>query len=98
MIASSSISVNMSVDSSTDTAGGSPASRVATWDGSSWGTLGTGFGTALYHDGRLCPHLEISQQPFQKGETYDERLGNAARKQVGNRKWKKRVFAALVVA
>jgi len=58
-------------------------------------TLGTGFGTALYQDGRLCPHLEISQQPFQKGETYDERLGNAARKQVGNRKWKKRVFAAI---
>ena len=58
-------------------------------------TLGTGFGTALYQDGRLCPHLEISQQPFQKGETYDERLGNAGRKKVGNRKWKKRVFAAI---
>lgn len=58
-------------------------------------TLGTGFGTALYQDGRLCPHLEISQQPFQKGATYDERLGNAARKKVGNRKWKKRVFAAI---
>lgn len=58
-------------------------------------TLGTGFGTALYHDGRLCPHLEISQQPFRKGENYDEQLGNAARKEVGNRKWRKRVWKAI---
>lgn len=58
-------------------------------------TLGTGFGTALYEDGRLCPHLEISQQPFRKGETYDEQLGNAARKAVGNAKWQKRVRKAI---
>lgn len=58
-------------------------------------TLGTGFGTALYHDGRLCPHLEISQQPFRQGETYDEQLGNAARKAIGNRKWRKRVWKAI---
>lgn len=58
-------------------------------------TLGTGFGTALYHDGRLCPHLEISQQPFRKGETYDQQLGNAARKAIGNGKWRKRVWKAI---
>ena len=58
-------------------------------------TLGTGFGTALYADGRMCPHLEISQQPFRKGETYDEQLGNAARKRVGNGKWQKRVLKAI---
>jgi polyphosphate glucokinase len=58
-------------------------------------TLGTGFGTALYEDGRLCPHLEISQQPFRKGETYDQQLGNAARKAVGNAKWRKRVRKAI---
>lgn len=58
-------------------------------------TLGTGFGTALYHDGRLCPHLEISQQPFRQGESYDQQLGNAARKEVGNRKWRKRVWKAV---
>lgn len=58
-------------------------------------TLGTGFGTALYENGRLCPHLEISQQPFRKGETYDEQLGNAARKAVGNAKWNKRVRKAI---
>jgi polyphosphate glucokinase len=58
-------------------------------------TLGTGFGTALYDNGRLCPHLEISQQPFRKGETYDQQLGNAARKAVGDRKWNKRVRKAI---
>ncbi len=58
-------------------------------------TLGTGFGTALYEDGRPCPHLEISQQPFRKGETYDQQLGNAARKRIGNRKWQKRVLRAI---
>lgn len=58
-------------------------------------TLGTGFGTALYEDGRLCPHLEISHQPFRKGETYDEQLGNAARKRIGQGKWQKRVLRAI---
>lgn len=58
-------------------------------------TLGTGFGTGLYENGRVCPHLEISHQPFRKGETYDEQLGNVARKRVGNEKWQKRVLLAI---
>jgi polyphosphate glucokinase len=58
-------------------------------------TLGTGFGTGLYLDGRLAPHLELSHHPFRKGETYDEQLGNAARKRVGNRRWNKRVLKAI---
>ena len=58
-------------------------------------TLGTGFGTGLYLDGRLAPHLELSHHAFRKGETYDEQLGNAARKRVGNAKWNKRVRKAI---
>src|SRR5262245_20885079 len=58
-------------------------------------TLGTGFGTGLYENGRLSPHLEISHQPFRKGETYDEQLGNAARKRVGHEKWQNRVLKAI---
>ena len=58
-------------------------------------TLGTGFGTGLYLDGRLAPHLELSHHTFRKGETYDEHLGNAARKRVGNGKWNKRVRKAI---
>ncbi len=58
-------------------------------------TLGTGFGTGLYLDGRLAPHLELSHHVFRKGETYDDHLGNAARKRVGNGKWNKRVRKAI---
>ena len=58
-------------------------------------TLGTGFGTGLYWNGRLLPHLEIAHLEFRKGETYDERLGNAGRKDAGNRKWNRRVQKAI---
>lgn len=58
-------------------------------------TLGTGFGTALYDDGRVCPHLELSHHRFRKDETYDEQLGDAARRRIGDRKWQKRVLRAV---
>ncbi len=58
-------------------------------------TLGTGFGTAVYLDGRLAPHLELAHHPFRKGETYEEQLGNAARKKVGTRKWNRRLRRAI---
>ena len=58
-------------------------------------TLGTGFGTALYLEGRLAPHLELAHHPFRKGETYDEQLGNAALKKVGGKKWNTRVQRAI---
>ncbi len=37
-------------------------------------TLGTGFGSALYSEGQLGPHLELLQAPFRKGETYNDQL------------------------
>jgi len=58
-------------------------------------TLGTGLGFGIVHDGQLAAHLELSQIPFRHGETYDEQLGNEARKAVGNRKWNRRVERAL---
>ena len=58
-------------------------------------TLGTGFGTGLYLNGQLLPHLEIAHQPFRKGDTFDEHLGNAARKRAGDKKWNKRVQKAI---
>lgn len=54
-------------------------------------TLGTGVGTALFYRGRLCPHLELAQHPFRGTKTYNEFLGDAARKKVGNAKWSERV-------
>ena len=58
-------------------------------------TLGTGVGTALFEDGRLLPHLEISQQPIWKDQTYDQYIGDAARKRIGKEKWNERVRRAL---
>lgn len=58
-------------------------------------TLGTGFGTALFLDGALMPHLEIAHQPFRKGETYNEQLGEPTRKEIGDERWMRRVGKAL---
>jgi polyphosphate glucokinase len=58
-------------------------------------TLGTGVGTALFLDGRLLPHLEGGHAPFRKDETFEEQLGNVARKDVGNACWGRRVVKAI---
>ena len=60
-------------------------------------TLGTGFGTALYLDGKLLPHLELAHHPIKKKKTYDEYLGEEARKHKGNKKWVKRLEYALEI-
>ncbi len=58
-------------------------------------TLGTGFGTALFLDGDLMPHLEIAHQPFRKGETYNDQLGERTRKEIGEERWNRRVARAV---
>jgi polyphosphate glucokinase len=58
-------------------------------------TLGTGFGTSLFDDGFIAPHIELAHHPFRKGDTYEEQLGNAALQKVGRRKWNKRLKKAL---
>jgi polyphosphate glucokinase len=58
-------------------------------------TLGTGLGTGLFLDGHLAPHLELAHHPFRRGETYNDQLGEAARKRIGNKKWRKRVRLAI---
>lgn len=58
-------------------------------------TLGTGVGTALFNNGRLLPHLEMGHTPFRKGDTFEQQLGNVARKAVGNATWANRVLKAL---
>jgi polyphosphate glucokinase len=60
-------------------------------------TLGTGVGVALFSDGWLCPHLELAHHPLAGDETYNEHLGDAARRAVGDHAWGERVRAALVV-
>jgi polyphosphate glucokinase len=58
-------------------------------------TLGTGLGTAVFQDGKLGPRLEFSHHPFRDGETYNEQVGDAARKKIGNKKWNRRVAKAV---
>jgi polyphosphate glucokinase len=60
-------------------------------------TLGTGIGTALFSDGRLLPHMELSHGPFKDGMTTDQLLGNVNRKVLGNPKWRKRVTEAIAM-
>ncbi len=57
--------------------------------------LGTGLGAALFDNGRILPKLELSQAPFRRGETYDQQLGDHARRAVGNVTWTRRVERAL---
>ncbi len=58
-------------------------------------TLGTGFGFALYQDGRLAPQLEMSQHVIRKEMTYDEYLGVEALNKVGMKQWERRVERAV---
>jgi polyphosphate glucokinase len=58
-------------------------------------TLGTGFGTAFFMDGRLMPHMEFAHVEFQKHQTFNERLGEPKRKEIGNKKWNRRVRAMI---
>ena len=52
--------------------------------------LGTGLGTALIVDGVLVP-MEIAHLPYKKGGTYEECVGDAGRKRLGRRKWRRYV-------
>ena len=58
-------------------------------------TLGTGLGTAVFLDGSPTPHLELALIPFRGRGNFQDRLGNRARRRIGNRRWSKRVLAAV---
>lgn len=60
-------------------------------------TLGTGVGTALFLDGRLLPHLELSHGPFKKDVSIDIALGNVERKRLERDHWRARVRAAIEI-
>ncbi len=58
-------------------------------------TLGTGFGSALFVDGKLVPNLEMGHHRLRKGESYEEQLGRAALEKVGEKKWNRRLEKAI---
>jgi polyphosphate glucokinase len=57
-------------------------------------TLGTGMGTALFTDGRLCPGLELGHHPWRK-KTYEDYLGRRGLKKHGQEKWNRRLQEAI---
>jgi polyphosphate glucokinase len=58
-------------------------------------TLGTGFGSALFVEGKLVPNLEMGHHPFRKRQTYEEQLGRAALEKHGSKKWNLRLQTAI---
>ena len=57
-------------------------------------TLGTGFGSSLFVDGRNA-HLELAHHPFRKGHTYEDELSHAALKRKGAAKWNRHLVEAV---
>ena len=52
--------------------------------------LGTGLGTTLVTNGTVIP-LEMAHLPYRKARSYEEYVGEAGLKQLGEKKWKKHV-------
>src|SRR5215471_9785088 len=57
-------------------------------------TLGTGFGSVLFVDGRSI-HLELGHHPFHNGKTYEEELGNQVLHKRGKSHWNKMLRKAI---
>ena len=60
-------------------------------------TLGTGLGSALFFNGSLLPHLELSQHPIGTDLIYDQFVGRKAFEELGQLMWNKRVEEVLRV-
>ena len=58
-------------------------------------TLGTGFGTALFLNGQLLPHLELAHLPVRKNKDYDDFIGDKALLKDGEVKWNKKMKEVL---
>ncbi len=58
-------------------------------------TLGTGIGCAVFFDGTLLPHMELSHGRFGDGMSIEVACGDNERHKVGKETWSKRVLNAL---
>lgn len=52
-------------------------------------TLGTGFGSSLFIEGKLVPGLELAHHPWRKSKTYEDYFGKNGLKKLGKKKWNK---------
>jgi polyphosphate glucokinase len=53
-------------------------------------TVGTGLGSSLYTNGRLCPGLELGHHPW-RNHTYEDYIGRRGLEKYGKEKWNKRL-------
>ncbi len=58
-------------------------------------TLGTGFGSALFVDGRLVPNVQLGHHAGWNKKTYEDELGMKALKKAGKKKWNRRLRKAI---
>ena len=58
-------------------------------------TLGTGVGSAVFFDGTLLPHMELSHGRFAEGLSIEVACGDHHREKIGNKAWRKLVMSAL---
>lgn len=58
-------------------------------------TLGTGFGSSIYMNGRLTPGLELAHHPWRKDKTYEDDLGKKGLARHGRKRWNKLVAKAI---
>ena len=58
-------------------------------------TLGTGVGSAVFFDGMLLPHMELSHGRFGNGLSIEVACGDHHREKIGNKAWRKLVASAL---
>jgi polyphosphate glucokinase len=58
-------------------------------------TLGTGVGSAVFFDGALLPHMELSHGRFAEGLSIEVACGDHHREKIGTKAWRKLVTSAL---
>src|SRR3954452_18469 len=58
-------------------------------------TLGTGVGCAVFFDGALLPHMELSHGRFGDGHSIEVACGDNERHKIGKEHWRERVLDAL---
>ena len=58
-------------------------------------TLGTGFGSSLFVNGRLVPNVQLGHHAAWSRKTYEDELGNAALRKAGRKKWNRRLGKAI---
>jgi len=57
-------------------------------------TLGTGMGSSLFIDGKLCPGLELGHHPWKK-RIYEDYLGRRGLDKYGKKHWNKLLREAI---